>query len=1492
MRFLICIFCIFASTTYCLEKDPSSSASIENEPSSLIEGTVSAITGELYLFDNDLVIPGAEPIYISRYYRSQKEDKWDFFPQRLAKRIAIDGKQYFQVKEPNGVKLLYAKKGIVKEGNENWTRYELDLSAHPGLSNTSQGIISPQSNLKNNYLAIDSKGKYLNLHCSDGSWRCYKKIPKKEVYHLLSERLANQHQIFYEYDDFDRIINIRTTNPAGNKIFASAEIKHIDGNKKGKIKNFDLRTNDGRLLQARSRDGGLVSLKSPDGPDKQYDYLEFETPDYQTVRKLSIAFLPLDRYMQYRYYDRDRQTVAGMEVVMQDDVLEDEQHNRIITPDKRRLRVRDIQAPAGSNCERKSIASIFYERDENKTTVLDSNSNQTIYSWNDDLRLISIERQDPVGNLLNSEHFVWGAKNGSNAGNLLCRTFCDSQNEPVYSRAFTYDSCGAVLEEKLYGNLSGKGSVLRVDSGFQPMADGVEVYKKRFTYSKDRHLLIKKEEDNQRTVQYEYFSNTNLPSAEFTGYGMAIKIRKFWEYDSDNILIREIVDDGASKLKESLQGVSERLIREITPKPDAPYLGMPSIIQEKYWNGRQELLLKKTVLNYTAGGQIAQKDVYDANETLRYRITTTFDEKGRPLSETNALGQTQTHQYNEVGNEIVTTDAAGIQTHRTFDLMNRLRSQETIGHGNCLSRDQYDYNEHNRLITEKHSSGSDCSYDYDSWGRATGKQLPLLRTPNGALKPLFIQSIYDCEGHLIQETDPEGNSTQTAFNARGQPISILHPDGFTESLEYNLDGTLRSQTDSEGVATVYQYDFLGRMISQIRSQSGTVLSEEKWSYNSFHLTGETDAEGNITQWTYDGAGRLIQQSQCGEKTVFSYDSLGRRTCVQTGSLQTAVDYDLLDRIVQERKMDLSGQVLTSVSYEYDAAGQCIRTTRQIDGQMAVERRSYDDRGRLIEQIDPENHRTLIAYEDNLSAPLSFRKIVTDPLGTVTATTYDAYQQAAFVIVRNLDGKTLSEEESFHQYRGDLLQQTSKIFDPPRRVTTQWSYDAMGYVASRTDAAGSGQEKTTRFAYSPSGHLSEMVKPDGVQLWYSYTPIGDLSHLTSSDHTIDYSFIHDRCGHLLQSTDGNTAQTLQRKYNGCGRLTQETFPTGRVLENRFDAAGRRIKFLLPDGSSVDYDYDALFLRSVSRCDSMGHIRYRHAMLSYDESGHLLEESLLGDLGTVRHSHDLCSRTTALDSPFSHTRVVQRDPMGNILELESNGHLATYTYDCLSQLTSESGPCTHRYQTDAQFCREQKDDEAYTVNALLEIPSHLTYDANGNPTGQGDALYRYDALDRLMVIETPGSRRSFTYDSDHRRLSQTTSTLDNGVWKEEKLFFLYDGSNEIGAFDETGTIVQLRVLASSSHAEIGAAISIELNGQVFAPLHDLQGNVESLISLDTKQPVATYRYSAFGEEQIGGVISPWRFASKRTDAGLVFFGRRYYSPSLGRWLTPDPLGYTDG
>jgi RHS repeat-associated protein len=91
---------------------------------------------------------------------------------------------------------------------------------------------------------------------------------------------------------------------------------------------------------------------------------------------------------------------------------------------------------------------------------------------------------------------------------------------------------------------------------------------------------------------------------------------------------------------------------------------------------------------------------------------------------------------------------------------------------------------------------------------------------------------------------------------------------------------------------------------------------------------------------------------------------------------------------------------------------------------------------------------------------------------------------------------------------------------------------------------------------------------------------------------------------------------------------------------------------------------------------------------------------------------------------------------------------------------------------------------------------------------------------------------------------------------------------------------------------------------SPLHDRQGHVVCLIDPTTGQPVETYRYSAFGEETIynaqgqqianSQASNPWRFASKRIDpeTGWIYFGRRYYDPEIGRWITPDPLGFVDG
>lgn len=169
--------------------------------------------------------------------------------------------------------------------------------------------------------------------------------------------------------------------------------------------------------------------------------------------------------------------------------------------------------------------------------------------------------------------------------------------------------------------------------------------------------------------------------------------------------------------------------------------------------------------------------------------------------------------------------------------------------------------------------------------------------------------------------------------------------------------------------------------------------------------------------------------------------------------------------------------------------------------------------------------------------------------------------------------------------------------------------------------------------------------------------------------------------------------------------------------------------------------------------------------------------------------------------------------------------------------------------------------------------------------------YDTQDRLIALENGSTRIEYTYDPFHRRLSKTVLINGKRLHYER---YLWDGDHEIGVIDEKGKITQLRVLGEGLAAEIGAAVLYELNDKTYVPLHDHNGNVAVLIDIKTQAAVETSRYTAFGEELTSATLSPWRFSSKRIEQenGLIFFGRRYYLPRLGRWVTQDPQGFDDG
>jgi RHS repeat-associated protein len=106
----------------------------------------------------------------------------------------------------------------------------------------------------------------------------------------------------------------------------------------------------------------------------------------------------------------------------------------------------------------------------------------------------------------------------------------------------------------------------------------------------------------------------------------------------------------------------------------------------------------------------------------------------------------------------------------------------------------------------------------------------------------------------------------------------------------------------------------------------------------------------------------------------------------------------------------------------------------------------------------------------------------------------------------------------------------------------------------------------------------------------------------------------------------------------------------------------------------------------------------------------------------------------------------------------------------------------------------------------------------------------------------------------------------------------------------------VLGLAYGAEIGGAVALELEDKVYVPINDPQGDIVALVD-PSGQLVENYRYTAFGEIEVFSDIvlnNPWKFSSKRFDpeTGFIYFGRRYYDPEIGRWITPDPAGFADG
>ena len=1431
----------------CLYSEETTLAAIEGEPSFTIDQCINPISGDYLISETDLIIPGYEPIYFNRTYASGaqegREARFSILPHIYMHFIRPKNKKtdplVLSVAEPSGGMVSY-KNLVANHGKDRYEFFPMLGKATKGLTNTGRGEISSQTNISRNRIVLDkSQGAYILTTCN-GTKRYYKKPCHTPFAYLEKERKPNGNWVFYEYTEYYTLKEIRTTNPNNTKIYAKVRFEHETPNpynsktfaaitETGKLLHYFFHLDDVKEGKHNHHFFRLNYIDRPSLPQETliYKKLSPKKDTYLVAQRLfdNQTLAEIDYYTSNHEENAKRQRVKTVKQPLAEDGSLIQTHHLVYNVGNYAL-------------SKKSKVQNYLENTLGITQHFDVYNKKTEYGFNEHfvpsyIYKFGKDLNNPTNGsekLLYEEHFHWFF---SELTNQLRFKYTKDQDKILSLKSYEYDAKGNIIEDTLIGNLSGHClEPINIKTYCRKKNfPAKETYTiKNFYYDNDASLIRRKDLPNGCSYEYTYLLGTNLVTARYILYANSIKLREFYIYNDDHVLIQEIVDDGTTYDQNNLLNVSQRQLRSILPKQSQPALNFPEVIEEKYLDLTSNTyhLLKKTILSYSSNCDVIEEAIYDANSQYVYSLYKTYDDRNRPITCKDALNRTSNFSYNTF-NHLNEEKLGNSSLHisHCYDILGREFSFKTLDTQGQAKETKFYYDLKSRRIKTIDSSNNITEFVYDDLDHETLTILPTTLDPQGRPTRPTIKKINDIYGNPLQETDPLGYTTKTSYNCLGKPTRIIYSDGTQETFIYYNDGSLHTHISVTGLKTFYAYDFLGRALSKkVFSKTNNFLYEELSTYNSLHLLTHLDKNNIKTLYRYDGSGRKIEEikTKNGEtlaKEHYMYDALGQHIKTityndqNTSSHQVLIkEFDLANRLIEERQEDISGKLFSKTQYRYDHRDNKIASIHYLDAaNVATEFFTYDDENRLICYKDAEGNTSYTQYIDRIynSTTDSYdsETLHIDPLGRQLKNRYSSTKELISTTSLNSLGQILSQENFFYDLNGNKVRQKSQIFHHNllvQEVTTLWEYDSRNRIITQIEAYQDPTQKITRFSYTQDGQQSQVIQADGTSIHYCYDPLSRLIEMCSSDKSIHYRFIYNESDQITEEINCLTNAKTLRSYNVKGDLTEETLANGLTLEKDYDGLNRKTKLILPDHSEIHYDFDAFHIKTISRYSPDQTLNYEHHYLDYNFKHQPLEESCIFNLCTTLKDYNLQNRHISITSPYFSDTFTEIDPCQRIMSRRITSDLQTYEtaylYDDLDHLIQEDGLFQNTYTFDSHHARLTHNNTTYTNNALNELlqagNASYGYSPNGHrslKTLKKNTLhYEYDALHRLTSLKSDSIQILFTYDSWHRRLSKTVTRLNFlGYWEvysDEK--YLYDDNHEIASVDAQGHIKQLRIL----------------------------------------------------------------------------------------------------
>lgn len=508
---------------------------------------------------------------------------------------------------------------------------------------------------------------------------------------------------------------------------------------------------------------------------------------------------------------------------------------------------------------------------------------------------------------------------------------------------------------------------------------------------------------------------------------------------------------------------------------------------------------------------------------------------------------------------------------------------------------------------------------------------------------------------------------------------------------------------------------------------------------------------------------------------------------------------------------------------------------------------------------------------------------------------------------------------------------------PDRITKN-VYDAAGQLTKVQKAYATPlQEDYATYTYSPNGKRTSLTDARGFKASMAYD---------GHDRQVKWNFPSPTTPGVVSSTDYE-----QYGYDAKGNRTSLRKRDGSVITYQYDALNRNTVKIVPERAGlaathtrdVYYGYDLRGLQTYARFDSAA-AASDGVTTAYDGFGHMTSSALKMDgvTRTLAYVHDKNGNRTELRWPDAggagggydaavtaytydgldrmttlfqggvawSTNMV--DYTYNARRLRSSqtarfGPVTTLGYDTVGRLnalshnvtgTAQDVAFTYGYTPASQIAQQTRNndgyawtghfnvDRSYTANGLNQYtaagPATFAYDANGNLTSDGSTTYVYDIENRLVSASGAASA-TLRYDP----LGRLYETVGGGNTTR----FLTDGDELVAEYNSAGTL--LRRYAHGKNVDdpvLWYEGSSAAGGQRW--LHaDYQGSIIAVTD-GTGAAIAINAYDEYGIPKVGN-LGRFQFTGQAwiPELGMYHYKARIYSPTLGRFLQTDPIGYED-